>query len=112
MPDSAPYHAIADPNRRKILELLRDQGPLCVGAIVTQFAHISQPAVSKHLRILREAKLVRVVPVGRERCYHLNPEVLRQMAEWLLHYEPLWDSRLVALQQLVEQEEQPQGEQP
>lgn len=112
MPNSAPYHAIADANRRKILDLLRSHGSLRAGEIVTQLPHISQPAVSKHLRILREAKLVCAVADGRERAYSLNPETLRQMAEWLLHYEPLWDSRLDTLKQLVEQEAQAQGARP
>ncbi|CAN5693446.1 metalloregulator ArsR/SmtB family transcription factor [soil metagenome] len=109
MPNSAPYQAIADPNRRRILDLLRDKGPLRAGEIATQLAHISQPAVSKHLRILREAKLVRAVPDGRERAYHLNPETLRQMAEWLLYYEPLWDNRLTILKRLAEQESEALG---
>jgi DNA-binding transcriptional ArsR family regulator len=112
MQNSAPYQAIADPNRRKILDLLRDKGPLRAGEIVTHFSHISQPAVSKHLRILREARLVRAVSDGRERSYHLNPETLRQVTEWLLHYEPLWDNRLVTLKHLVEHEEQEQEDQP
>ncbi|MFN8489088.1 MAG: metalloregulator ArsR/SmtB family transcription factor [Caldilineaceae bacterium] len=111
MSHSAPYQAIADPNRRKILDLLRDRGPLRAGEIVAQLTHISQPAVSKHLRILRAAQLVRSVPDGRERCYHLNPDTLREMAEWLLHYEPLWDSRLATLKTLVEQAEASQGDQ-
>jgi len=105
MLNSAPYHAIADPNRRKILDLLRDQGPLRAGQIVAQLTHISQPAVSKHLRILREAKLVCAVPDGRERSYYLHTETLRQIVEWLLHYDSLWDSRLATLKQLAEQAE-------
>jgi DNA-binding transcriptional ArsR family regulator len=112
MTNSTPYQAIADPNRRKILDLLCAQGPLRAGEIVAQLTHISQPAVSKHLRILREAKLVRAVSDGRERAYHLNPEALRQIAEWLLHYEPLWDSRMAMLKQLVEHDEAAQGDQP
>jgi len=112
MQNSAPYHAIADANRRKILDLLRSHGSLRAGEIVTQLPHISQPAVSKHLRILREAKLVCTVADGRERAYSLNPETLRQMVEWLRHYEPLWDSRLDTLKQLIEQDEQTQGERP
>jgi DNA-binding transcriptional ArsR family regulator len=112
MTNSTPYQAIADANRRKILDLLCAKGPLRAGEIVAQLAHISQPAVSKHLRILREAKLVRAVPDGRERAYYLNPEALRQIAEWLLHYEPLWDSRMAVLKQLVEHDEATQGGQP
>ncbi len=104
MPNSAPYQAIADANRRKILDLLRRQGPLRAGEIVAHFPQISQPAVSKHLRILREARLVRAVADGRERSYHLNAETLQQVAEWLGHYEALWSNRLTTLKKLVETE--------
>lgn len=115
MRDSTPYRAIADQNRRKILDLLRDEGPLLAGDIVAHLPTISQPAVSKHLRILRETGLVRVVPAGRERAYHLNPEALRQVAEWLQHYETLWDKRLNTLKALAEKAEnpkKPKGEEP
>jgi DNA-binding transcriptional ArsR family regulator len=105
MSNPMPYHAIADANRRRILDLLRDQGPLRAGDIVAHLSHISQPAVSKHLRVLREAELVRDVRDGRERWYHLNPDPLHQVAQWLQHYGPLWDSRLATLKQLVEQED-------
>ena len=102
MPNSAPYQAISDANRRKILDLLRQQGPLRAGEIVAHFPSISQPAVSKHLRILRQASLVRAVADGRERAYHLNPDTLRQIATWLHEYETLWDKRLETLKTLVE----------
>ena len=72
--------------------------------IVGRLSHMSQPAVSKHLRILREAQLVWVETEGRERHYHLTPDHLRQVAQWLRHYEPLWERRLSTLKQLVEQE--------
>jgi DNA-binding transcriptional ArsR family regulator len=103
MIEEAPYRAIADGNRRLILDLLRDRGPLRAGDIVARLAHISQPAVSKHLRILREAHLVQAELDGRERRYRLNAAALRQVAEWLHHYEPLWDERLATLKQLAEQ---------
>ncbi len=99
-----PYRAIADTNRRYILDLLRAEGPLRAGDLATRLAHISQPAVSKHLRILREAKLVRAEKSGREQLYHLNPNALRQVVAWLAHYESLWDERLVTLKALVEAE--------
>ncbi|MCL4861512.1 MAG: winged helix-turn-helix domain-containing protein [Caldilineaceae bacterium] len=98
----APYRAIADGNRRMILDLLRKEGSLRAGDIVARLSHISQPAVSKHLRILREARLVQAQPDGRERRYQLNATALRQVAEWLQHYEPLWDERLATLKQLAE----------
>ena len=109
MPNSASFQAISDPNRRKILDLLRAEGPLRAGEIVAQLNHISQPAVSKHLRILREARLVQAEPEGRERRYSLNAAALRQVAEWLYHYEPLWDERLATLKQLAEQSAQEPG---
>jgi len=112
MRDSTPYRAIADQNRRKILDLLLAEGPLLAGDIVAQLPTISQPAVSKHLRILRETGLVRAVPEGRERAYHLNPEALRQVAEWLQHYEALWDDRLATLKSLAEEAERAKGEKP
>ena len=104
MPESMSYRAIADPNRRIILDLLRNEGPLRAGDLVAQLDHISQPAVSKHLRILREANLVRAEKVGREQVYHLEPVVLAEIATWLSHYAPLWEERLQTLKQLVESE--------
>ncbi len=104
MPNSASFQAISDPNRRKILDLLRAEGPLRAGEIVAQLNHISQPAVSKHLRILREAQLVSAVADGRERAYHLNPAALRQVADRLQAYEVLWSTRLTTLKELVEAE--------
>jgi DNA-binding transcriptional ArsR family regulator len=102
---STPYHAIADANRRLILDMLRDAGPLQASEIVARLPHISQPAVSKHLRILREADLVWATQVGRTRCYHLHPAALRQVADWLSHYDALWDDRLQTLKRLAESHE-------
>jgi DNA-binding transcriptional ArsR family regulator len=105
MPTTTLYHAIADAHRRLILDMLRDDGPLQAGDIVARLPAISQPAVSKHLRILREANLVWAEPVGRMRRYHLNAEALRQVADWLSHYDALWDDRLRALKRLSERDE-------
>ncbi len=102
MSELASFRAIADDNRRIILDLLRREGPLRAGDLVAQLNHISQPAVSKHLRILREANLVRAEKVGREQIYHLMPAPLAQIASWLAHYEPLWEERLETLKELVE----------
>lgn len=107
--NETPYRAIADGNRRLILDLLRKEGPLRAGDIVARLSHISQPAVSKHLRILREAHLVQAHPDGRERRYQLNAAALRQVAEWLHHYEPLWDERLVTLKRLAEKHAEETG---
>lgn len=98
-----PYHAIADPSRRQILDLLRAHGPLRAGEIVAYFPQISQPAVSKHLRVLRQAKLVRSAKSGREQWYHLDPMPLQSVAVWIEEYESLWTQRLERLQQVAEQ---------
>jgi DNA-binding transcriptional ArsR family regulator len=98
-----PYHAIADANRRQMLDLLRTLGPLRAGEIVAHFPQISQPAVSKHLRVLRQARLVRSTKTGREQWYHLDPVPLRTIALWLEEYEALWDQRLDRLKQVAEQ---------
>lgn len=97
------YHAIADDNRRQMLDLLRTLGPMRAGEIVAYFPQISQPAVSKHLRVLRQAKLVRSTKSGREQWYHLNPAPLQPVAAWLEEYEALWDQRLLRLKTIAEQ---------
>lgn len=97
-----PFHAIADPHRRLMLDLLRTQGPLRAGEIVAHFPQISQPAVSKHLRVLRQAKLVRSTKSGREHWYHLDPVPLQPIAAWLEEYESLWTQRLERLKQVAE----------
>ena len=98
-----PYHAIADDNRRQIMDLLRTHGPLRAGEIVAHFPQISQPAVSKHLRVLRQAKLVHSSKAGREQWYSLNPVPLQSVAQWLEEYATLWDQRLDRLKQVAEQ---------
>ena len=106
MPRHSPYRAVSDGTRRHILDLLRDTGPLRAGDIAGHFQKISRPAVSKHLRILRQARLVDEVQQGRERWYRLNPQPLREMYEsWLQHYEAFWSERLQTLKRLVEGDE-------
>lgn len=97
------YQAIADTNRRHILDLLRG-GPLPAGDIAAQLSHISQPAVSKHLRVLRQSKLVQVEPAGRQRVYRLNAAAMQPVVDWVTHYDALWDRRLNALKNVAEGE--------
>jgi DNA-binding transcriptional ArsR family regulator len=91
--------AIADPVRREILDMLRD-APRTAGAVAAAFA-VSRPAVSRHLRVLREHGLVRDELVGRERIYRLDPAPLAPVEAWLvaLRTPPgaAWGSRLDAL---------------
>jgi DNA-binding transcriptional ArsR family regulator len=90
------YMAIADPTRRALLLRLAKEGEKNVSELLEPFS-ISQPAVSKHLRILREAKLVRSRKEGRERLYAVEPRKLRQVYDWVSHFEKYWDEKLDAL---------------
>lgn len=93
----ASFEVIAEPNRRRILELLgEDERP--VGELVAQLK-VSQPAVSKHLRILRQAGLVEVRSEAQRRLYRVRSEPLREMYEWLHQYRRLWELRLDKLEQ-------------
>jgi DNA-binding transcriptional ArsR family regulator len=86
------FEVLAEPNRRRILELLR-HGERPVGELVAEL-DVSQPAVSKHLRILRDAGLVDVRVDASRRLYRLRPEGLREVDEWLAPYRALWERRL------------------
>jgi DNA-binding transcriptional ArsR family regulator len=93
------FAALAEPNRYRIVELLRTS-ERTVGELGDRLA-LSQPLVSKHLRILKEAKLVDVEPRARERVYTLRPKRLREMNDWLGRYRKIWDERFDALDDLV-----------
>lgn len=86
------FQALADPRRRALVDLLR-QGEQPVGALVARLP-IAQSGVSRHLRILREAGLVRVRREGQRRVYSLQPEALRELTAWLLADRAVWDDRL------------------
>ncbi len=101
----SPYDAIADPTRRAILDLLRDRSDRTAGEIAAQFGGLSRPAVSKHLKVLRAADLVRVEERGREWRYTLHAEPLRPVYEgWLAAYAPFWRDTLDRLKLYVERE--------
>jgi DNA-binding transcriptional ArsR family regulator len=97
---TAVFRAVADPTRRAILDMLLD-GERTVGEIAEQFA-VSRPAVSKHLRVLRTAKLIRARREGRLRLCALDPEPLRAIDVWLESYRGEWQSRLARLKRHVE----------
>ncbi len=86
------FNAIAEADRREILDVLM-AGEKAVGAIVNDLS-MSQPQVSKHLRVLSEVGLVRSRADGRHRLYHLEPAGLRPLQEWLAKYEQAWNERL------------------
>src|SRR5947209_10046432 len=98
----ATFHALADPTRRAVLDLLR-QGSQPAGQIARAFP-VSRPAISKHLRLLRRAHLVRERRQGRHRFYQLNPEPLRAVDSWLEQYRVFWRANLASLKAFVEVE--------
>jgi DNA-binding transcriptional ArsR family regulator len=94
------FNAIADPTRRAILDLLR-QGELPVKQIAQPFP-MSLPAISQHLSVLCEVGLVIQRKEGRQRLYRLNPEPLRQVSNWVNHYEQFWQEKLDVLGNYLE----------
>jgi DNA-binding transcriptional ArsR family regulator len=90
------FDVLAEPNRRRILDALRE-GERPVGDLVRAL-RLSQPAVSKHLRALREAGLVEVRPAAQHRYYRIRPEPLRELDAWIAPYRRFWDERLDALE--------------
>jgi DNA-binding transcriptional ArsR family regulator len=107
------YHAVADPSRRQIIELLLRR-PLPAGQVADAFAHISRPAVSRHLRVLREAGLVHDQLDGRQRIYRADTGPLGAIETWIAGLRPQWDQHLDALDTEVhrtrrERERQQQG---
>src|SRR5690348_17031610 len=98
----AAFQALADPTRRAVLDLLR-RGSQPAGQIASAFP-VSRPAISKHLRLLRRAHLVREHREGRNRIYQLNPEPLRAVDTWIEQYRVFWASSLNKLKEFVEAE--------
>lgn len=90
------FDLVAEPTRRRILDLLRERARP-VGELV-RLLGLSQPGVSKHLRLLREAGLVQVRRDGQRRWYELDPEPLAELDEWLEPYRRLWEDRLDRLE--------------
>ena len=108
MSKADPYAALADPTRRAILDLLREQPGANAGEIAARFSRISRPAVSKHLRVLRDAKLVTAEEQGREWRYQLDPQPLADIYfGWLQSFAPMWEESLGQLKRRVE--EKPHG---
>jgi DNA-binding transcriptional ArsR family regulator len=97
------FAAVAEPSRRAILDLLRD-GTRSVGELVEKTG-LSQPGVSKHLRVLRESGLVTVRRDAQRRLYDIDPAPLAELDSWLEPYRALWESRLDALGRHLDDEE-------
>lgn len=102
MATATTFDVLAEPTRRRILELLLDR-ERPVGELVKRLK-LSQPGVSKHLRVLREAGLVSVRSDAQRRIYGVRPEPLQEVAEWLEPYRKLWGERLDALERHLDEE--------
>jgi DNA-binding transcriptional ArsR family regulator len=105
------FDALVDPTRRQILDLLRER-PHLVGELVDKVG-ISQPLMSKHLRVLREAGLVQVKQDAQRRWYELRPEPLAELDAWLASYRHLWLGKMDRLDDYLQelQKEQKNHEQ-
>jgi DNA-binding transcriptional ArsR family regulator len=95
------FEVMAEPTRRRILDLLLD-GDRPVGDLVDGL-QMSQPAISKHLKVLRDAGLVEATVAAQRRLYRVRPEPLREIDDWLAPYRSLWESSLDALERHLDQ---------
>lgn len=93
------FQAIADPNRRAILSLLAQQR-LTLNGVAENF-RISRPAVSRHIKILKECGLVVVIPQGRERYVEARFDKLEEVSDWLEKYRQLWEQRFNRLDEVL-----------
>jgi len=96
------YAAIADPTRRQLIRLLSDVEELPLHELTAQF-QMGRTAVSKHLAILKDADLVMARRVGRETRYRLNATPLKEIQDWVSHYEGFWKERMAKLNLLLEE---------
>jgi len=96
------FRAISDPTRRQILDLLSG-GEQPVAELARQF-QVTLSAISQQMRVLREVGLVTVRRAGRERRYRLSPNALKEVADWVGHYERFWQEKLAALGEQLEKD--------
>ena len=103
------FNAIAEPRRRQIVELLARGGALTVGALVVALG-LPQPAVSKHLGVLRKVGVVAVIKQGQQRVYSLEAAKLKTVHDWVKAFEELWDHQLRRIKERAEQRARQQAE--
>lgn len=104
------FNAIAEPRRREIIDLLATGGERDVGDLVDAL-RLPQPAVSKHLSVLRHVRLVTASRRGRRRVYRLDPGGLKPVHDWVKHYERFWTHQLSRIQERAEQRAREQQQQ-
>jgi len=105
------FFAISDPTRRAVLDLLAG-GSRKAGDIAARFSHLTQPGVSRHLRVLRDAGLVNVQVNAQQRIYKLNPEGLAELYEWVAKYQAMWPETLDALERYLNGKARPKRRRP
>jgi DNA-binding transcriptional ArsR family regulator len=96
------FNAIAEPRRREIIDLLAVGGEQAVGEL-TRALRLAQPAVSKHLSVLRRVRLVTASRRGRSRVYRLEPKELKTVHDWIKHYERFWSHQISRIKQRAEE---------
>jgi DNA-binding transcriptional ArsR family regulator len=99
------FNAIAEPRRRQIVELLARRGGLAVGTLVVAVG-LPQPAVSKHLGVLRKVGIVSVDKNGQQRVYRLNSAELKPVYDWVKNFEPFWSQQLHRIKERAERKAQ------
>ncbi len=105
------FNAIAEPRRRQIVELLAQRGALDVGTLVVTLG-LPQPAVSKHLGVLRKVGLVAVIKQGKQRVYNLEAQKLKTVHDWVMAFEELWCHQLDRIKERAERKAREQTESP
>jgi DNA-binding transcriptional ArsR family regulator len=97
------FSALAEPARRTIVEMLASNGPLSATAISARFS-VSPPAISHHLKVLREAQVVVMEKRAQQRIYQLNPDAMGELEHWAQDITQLWNQRFDALEKVLEAE--------
>lgn len=102
------FSALADPTRRKIIEMLASHGQLSATEISDNFS-VTPPAISQHLKILRETNVVRVEKRAQQRLYQINPTAMQELEDWARKMTRLWNQRFDALEQVLAEEKNRAG---
>ncbi|HYV36361.1 MAG TPA: metalloregulator ArsR/SmtB family transcription factor [Gemmataceae bacterium] len=105
------FNAIAEPRRRLLVELLARRGALAVGTLVATLG-LPQPAISKHLGVLRKVGVVAVTKQGKQRVYSLEPEKLKTVHDWVKGFEHLWSHQIDRIKERAERRAREQTESP
>jgi DNA-binding transcriptional ArsR family regulator len=105
------FYALADPTRRKILELLASHGELSATQIYANFS-VSPPAISQHLKVLREADLVTMQKHAQQRLYQINPQAMQELEDWSKKLAQHWNERLDVLDVVIKQEKEKRDNKP